>query len=108
MLLREPRPGRPISLDDGVASGGFACRLGVEDDCGARGGGVEGRTGWSLACVDGAVPAEAGVPWSSDDPAEDIDLELAITPEIAEAVEEVEEAPMTGLSPVAGLPPPST
>lgn len=82
--------------------------MSADDDCGARGGGVEGRTGWSPACVDGAVPADAGVPGSSDDAAEDIDLELAMTPEMAEAVEEVEEAPMTGLSPVAGLPPPST
>jgi hypothetical protein len=49
-LLREPRKERPISLDDNVAGGVFAVTmelgLGIDDDDGgATGGGVEGRTG---------------------------------------------------------------
>lgn len=96
MRLRGPRPGRPISLDD-ETSGGFA--LGVEsglgvddDDSGPIGGGVEGRTGWSPACVDGAAPVAEGLLVSPSDPFE-----------FGEAVEAVEEVAAAGLSPPADV-----
>lgn len=61
-----------------------ALGFGVDDDCGAIGGGVEGRTGWSPAFVDGTVPAEASLLGCRD---ESFELTRA-----AEAVEEVAAA----------------
>jgi len=74
--------------------------LGVDEDGGPIGGGVEGRTGWSPECVAGTVAAAAGLPeWPNEDF------------ELGEAADAVEEVAVAGLSPaVVGveLPPPST